>query len=273
MQKAGKGRYLGVVHTSRALTNFVLVESEYAADQELSWHSHDTAFISIGLEGSYVERCGSSSLYCDVGQVIFHTAGELHSNRFFERGARSMNLEILPHFADRLRQYGMDTRTRLTLCGHHFVELGRRLQAEALRYDAVSELAIEALGMEVLTLMVRTRALEERSRKSNWVELVRAHLDERYRENLTLKEIAEEAQVHPVHLARAFRKRYECSIGDYVRRRRVAAACREISTSDAPMAEIAAQNGFSDQSHLCRAVKEHMGISPIQLRRSGTRRG
>ena len=76
MQTADNGRYLGMVLTSRMLTNFVLVESEYAAGQELSWHSHDRAFISIALEGSYLERCGSSSSYCDVGQVILHTAGE-----------------------------------------------------------------------------------------------------------------------------------------------------------------------------------------------------
>ena len=268
MQKAVGSRYLGRVLTSRALTNFVLVESEYAAGQSLSWHSHERAFISIALKGSYLERCGSSDLYCDVGQVIFHTAGELHSNHFFEQGGSSLNLEILPHFAKRLFDYGVDTGTRITLRGEHYVQVGRKLQAEASKFDSVAELAIEGLAMEVLAEMVRNRALEARPRKSNWLDGVRTCLNERYCESLTLKDLAEAAQVHPVHLARAFRKRFGCSIGYYVRRLRIASACDEITNSDLPIAEIAGRNGFSDQSHLSRTIKHHTGTSPGQLRRN-----
>ena len=121
--------------------------------------------------------------------------------------------------------------------------------------------------MEVLAAMVRNDALQIKPRRSDWLKAVCACLNERYREALTLKELAEEAQVHPVHLARSFQKRYQCSIGEFVRRLRVAAACDEITDSDLPLAEIAARNGFSDQSHLCRAVKEKTGLSPRQLRR------
>lgn len=266
MEKAYEARYLGRVLTSRALTNFAIVESQYAAGQNLSPHSHERAFISIALQGSYLERCGSSTLYCSAGQVIFHTAGEFHSNHFFEDGGRSLNLEILPHFAARLRDYGVDTRTRITPFGRHYMQLGLKLHKEASRYDSVSELAIEGLAMEVLAEMLRDRTKPKLGRP-DWLERVKALLHERYRESIALKDLAEYAHVHPVHVARAFRKRYECCIGDYVRRLRVESACRELAASDMPIAEIAGRNGFSDQSHLCRTVKEYTGMSPRQLRR------
>jgi AraC-like DNA-binding protein len=38
--------------------------------------------------------------------------------------------------------------------------------------------------------------------------------------------------------------------------------------SGAKVAEIAAQTAFSDQSHLCRVLKEHTQISPLELRRA-----
>jgi AraC-like DNA-binding protein len=91
-------------------------------------------------------------------------------------------------------------------------------------------------------------------------------LHERYRESITLQELAADSQVHPVHLARAFRKRYGCSVGDYVRRLRVAGASMEITGSQMSIAEIASRNGFSDQSHLCRVMREYTGRSPRQLR-------
>ncbi len=266
MQTASKGRYLGRVLTSRALSNFVLVESEYTAGQNLLLHSHERAFISIALQGSYLEQCGSSNLYCDVGQVIFHTAGERHSNHFFESGGRSLNLEILPHFAERLRNYGVDTAARITLRSRHYMQLGLKLQAEAFRYDSVSELAIESLAMEILSEMIRSQASKTKPLKEKWLERVNMLLHDRYRESVSLKEIAEYARVHPVHLARAFRQRYECTIGEYVRRLRVASAMREITGSDLSIAEIANRNGFADQSHLCRMIRQHTGRSPRQLR-------
>src|SRR5437868_15471110 len=109
--------YLGTVSVRRKLTNFTLAESLYSAGQTLSWHSHDRAFVSIALQGSYTEQWSSSTLYCHVGQVIFHVAGEEHCNRFFGQGGRSLNLEIMPHLLQRLREIGMKTDRRVTLSG------------------------------------------------------------------------------------------------------------------------------------------------------------
>ena len=52
-------------------------------------------------------------------------------------------------------------------------------------------------------------------RDSEWLKKVREILHDRYREPVALRNLAEEAGVHPVHLARAFRKQYGCCIGDF----------------------------------------------------------
>ncbi len=265
MQQVSTGHYLGKMTASRVLSNFVVVESKYSAGQELKWHSHERSYISIVLQGSYMERCGSSSLHCGVGQVILHAADEVHSDEFFEEG-HCLNLEIQPHFADRLRQYGIDSGTRLAMSSRRYMRLGLTLRSEAVRCDTASELVIEGLAMEVIAQLIRIRAIDANQRKEHWLELVNEMLHERYRESITLKELADASQVHPVHLARAFRKRYGCSVGDYVRRLRVAGASSEIVDSDMSIAEIASRNGFSDQSHLCRMMREFTGKSPRQLR-------
>lgn len=271
MDSTGGERYLGKVSTQRKLTNFALAESSYSAGQTLSWHSHERAFISIALQGSYTEQWSSSTLYCRVGQVIFHVPGEEHCNRFFGQGARSLNLEIMPAFLERLKDLGMRTDLRVAFCSSRFAQLGLRMYAEACRDDPASEFIIEGLAMELLGELLRRQNDGPVIPIPDWLELVRNIIHDRYREPLTLRELAGEAKVHPVHLARTFRKRYGACIGDYLRQMRVAGACRDLANSDMGMAEIAGKNGFADQSHLCRVVKQYTGVSPRRHRRSPVR--
>jgi AraC family transcriptional regulator len=265
MEQVSSGGYLGTMISCRTLSNFKIVESKYSAGQDLKSHAHERAYISIVLRGSYTERCGASSLACNTGQVIFHTAGEVHSNHFSEDGY-CINLEMLPHFVERLRQYGIDTETRIAMAGRRHMRLGFTLQSESAQCDSASELAIEGLAMEMIAQLIRSRAGESIQPKQDWLNRVHESIHDRYRESITLKELADYSQVHPVHLARTFRKHYGCSIGEYVRRLRVAAASSDIAGSEMSIAEIASRNGFSDQSHLCRLMKEFTGKSPRQLR-------
>jgi AraC family transcriptional regulator len=72
--------------------------------------------------------------------------------------------------------------------------------------------------------------------------------------------------VHPVHLAREFRRFEHCTIGEYVRRLRIEQACRRLTHSTDPIAAIAAEAGFADQSHFARTFKRVVGMSPVQFR-------
>jgi AraC-like DNA-binding protein len=72
-----------------------------------------------------------------------------------------------------------------------------------------------------------------------------------------------------MYLAKTFRRYFGCSIGEHLRDLRVQHACRLLATSDRPFAEIAVDAGFCDQSHLCRAVRRHTGLTPGALRRRG----
>ena len=95
-------------------------------------------------------------------------------------------------------------------------------------------------------------------------DYIRAHFAER----LALETVAGEVGVHPAHLAREFRRTYGCSIGQAVRRLRVDAACRALSTSNLSLASIAAAAGFADQSHFTRVFRSLTGITPLDYRRS-----
>jgi AraC family transcriptional regulator len=67
-----------------------------------------------------------------------------------------------------------------------------------------------------------------------------------------------------MHLAATFRRHYGCSLGEYLRRRRVATARELLTNPDLPLTEIAFAAGFSDQSHLTRTFKRFTGMTPLQ---------
>jgi AraC family transcriptional regulator len=133
--------------------------------------------------------------------------------------------------------------------------------------DPLSALSAEGLGIELLSETLRPLFQTQSRTEPDWLRTVHEILHDRYREPLTLNELAGAVGVHPVHLARAFRKRYDCCIGDLIRRLRTEAACHELLHSDASLAEIAARTGFTDQSHLCRILKRHTGVSPGRYRK------
>jgi AraC family transcriptional regulator len=87
-----------------------------------------------------------------------------------------------------------------------------------------------------------------------------------YLTQISLAELGDLAGLHPVHVARVFRRLERCSIGDYIRRLRVEHARRALVGTRRPIAEIALEAGFSDQSHLTRLMKRSLGITPAALR-------
>jgi AraC family transcriptional regulator len=81
-----------------------------------------------------------------------------------------------------------------------------------------------------------------------------------------LSELASEVGVNAAHLARVFRARYGTSVGEYGRRLRLDWAAGEIARDDRPIAEIATEAGFADQSHFTRLFRRHVGTTPARFR-------
>jgi AraC family transcriptional regulator len=82
----------------------------------------------------------------------------------------------------------------------------------------------------------------------------------------SLGALAARLDVHRVHLARAFRDHYGETVGDQLRRVRLLRAVRLLRESEAPLSRVAADAGFADQSHMTRALRSALGVTPGQAR-------
>jgi AraC family transcriptional regulator len=105
-----------------------------------------------------------------------------------------------------------------------------------------------------------------RPRPGRWLQEAYELLQERFRETPTAAEIAAQVGVHPSHLARCFRAYYRESLGGCVRRLRLEWAAGELVRSDVPLAFLANEAGFVDQSHFTRSFKSRFGMTPARYR-------
>ena len=88
----------------------------------------------------------------------------------------------------------------------------------------------------------------------------------RFREPITLPQIAAAAQLSPYYFIRQFRAVYGCSPGKYIQRRRCTVAVELLRESTWTMAMIAEHTGLGTRSSLCRRIKAEFGVEPRTLR-------
>ena len=135
--------------------------------------------------------------------------------------------------------------------------------------DGAAPLAIEGLLLELLATTTRQGGANGETRgRPSWILRARDLLHADLSHRRTLADLAAEVGVHPVTLARGFRRSFGCSVGEYVRRLRIERAAVHLSSSDEPLAAIALAAGFSDQSHFSNLFRRGTGMSPSAYRRA-----
>lgn len=98
---------------------------------------------------------------------------------------------------------------------------------------------------------------------------VKFYLDAKYTEKLRIDELAARFGVHPNHLSRAFRERYDVSPKQYLQTLKLEKAALMLGTTDTPVALIAESLGFDDQHAFSKLFKKYWGVSPMEYRKTG----
>lgn len=245
----------------------LLKEGIYEANTKLSVHFHERPNFCLVLKGGCTERLGNQTVDFKPLTLGFLAPGDEHSLQTNRAPIRCFGIEPSPTLIERLRECSLEIKTSIYTRGGLAVDLLMKIYREFYLGDDASFLAIEGLLLELLVEAARRRSLlTEEKRPSLWLKQAEELLRASFSSPLQLPAIANAVNVHPVHLAREFRRHFKCTIGEYVRRLRVDFAQRELSHGSAPLVAIALSAGFSDQSHLTREFKRITGFTPLQYR-------
>lgn len=230
------------------------------AGLRLPAHAHEPATLNVVLDGEYREAIERGALRSHgPATLIAKPAGAVHSNHLGSGAVECLVIEL----AD-------DAVAGVAI--HRSVGVARyggRLRAELVRRDDFTHLDAESLVLELLADLAR--APEQRpDRGARWLTRARDLLHDEPGPT-SLGTLARRIGLHPVYVARGFRSRYGCSVGEYARSLRVERARRLLHHTRLSLSEIAARAGYSDQSHLTRDFRRAFDHSPGAYRRLARR--
>lgn len=261
--KLPRGRFFGRAEVPREIGELVLVESHHAAGSRLPRHSHEHAYFCLNLGGDYTESYGRRRRECHEGMLVFHPPGECHAEEHHSVVA-SLNVELDGEWLRRIAELVAPLDQPAEFRGDEIAAAGVQLLRELRRDDRDSALAIEGLTFEILAASARRERTVDR-RAPRWLRDACDLLDA-LADGVSLRAMAAQAGVHPVHFAATFRRFLGCSLGEYQRRRRFEYARERLADRTTTLAQIAADVGFADQSHLTRTFKRFSGMTPSEYR-------
>lgn len=133
-----------------------------------------------------------------------------------------------------------------------------------------SRLLARAAGLEIMAELYRLGGAPLTTAKGGlapWaqrrcLEFMRARLSE----DISLDELAAEAQLSPFHFARMFKQSVGVPPRVYLTRLRMEQACELLETTDLPITEIAQEVGYSSNQVLARLFVKHRHMSPTDYR-------
>ncbi len=256
---------------TRDVSGFQMMEGLYYANTKVPTHSHDQAVFCIALKGRCSEVYGSEVRDYQPLTVQFLPPNETHSLEISSLEVQAFSVEVAPQWFDRTREYSLLLDKSVHSRGGLLSRLFMALYKEFRQMDDASPLAVEGLALEMLAEVSRCQIKVSDCKPPRWLAQALDLLREQFSEHLTVAQIATSVGVHPVHLARGFRRFRRCSIGEHIRHLRIEHACHELCASDTPLAAIASAAGFSDQSHFCRTFKRFMEMTPARYRRTFSR--
>lgn len=236
-------------------------EAAYDPWSQLPEHGHAAPFFTYVLRGSFVERAGRHVRQCSRGTVIFHDH-ESHTNEGGGAGTASFNVELDPEVWRELTEgIGFGTSLVGRVLGGNIEWIALRAWHEFHEADTSHTLAVEE-AIVLLCDAARRDAYRDVFEPHQRLDRCLSYLDAHPMEFHRLASVARLAGVHPMHLAKLFRRRFGYSMGEYLRRRRIAWACGELARGKETITTIAQNAGFADHPHFTRTFVRVTGCTP-----------
>jgi len=93
------------------------------------------------------------------------------------------------------------------------------------------------------------------------------YMEDMYNRNISLDELAKEANISKYHYLRSFKKLFNVTPCEYLSNIRITRAKNLLAETSSPVSEISFQLGFENTSHFSVNFKKITGYSPLRFRR------
>jgi len=221
-------------------------------------HYHANLHVNFVLQGGVLDKRKTWETERAAGELMFFHAGEPHETIIELFPTKSINLVIEHKFL----QDNLATEAAVNSAvdrnpNAKFIML--KIYKELISEDVFSDCSIKML---LLNLIHANPETDSKSSSPGWIKTVAEITRDNWNESLTLKDLSEAAGVHPITISKHFPKYFSCTFGEYMRRLKIEKSLYFLKASSFSLIEIAAECGFSDQSHFIRTFKGLTGFLP-----------
>lgn len=241
-------------------------------ERQVPRHRHEAPHFILVTRGMYATEARNQKGLCAPGTLIFNPGATIHRDCFRSKKGKFLSISPGPS-ASPLLDRASPVPLIIEGAGIRLLDdrlIGDRIVRELRLGAQLSNQVLEGLGLELIGHLA---TIEERTASRfapSWLLQAREMIEDCCERDVSIAELAVSSGVHPVYLARAHRRYFRCSPGEYLRRCRLLRVRGLLSGTDLPLAEIALQCGFSDQSQMTRSFTSSFGIPPGRYRRLHT---
>ena len=259
------GEFYSPVRARLSAGDVVLSQLCQPVARSVPRHEHELAYVTIVLNGDYLEGDRSNLDELPPFTAVFNPVGARHSTVIGPRGAALFTIEFRTG-----NMRALDLRLPVQTTFDHgagaMLWPGLRLFS-AFKTHAADSLMLESHVFELLGAIAKLDRSAEKT-PPRWLMRVKDRLHAEFSHRPRMRDLAREAGVHPVHLARAFRRFEKRTPGEYQQHLQLRAACELLKNPEWPLAEIAAECGFADQSHFTRVFRRIAATTPSRFRQA-----
>jgi len=235
-----------------------ITKATYGDDAYFPDHFHDRTAISFVLEGNINETVNNVDTLGGIANVIIKPAKTIHRDVYANCCSiiciyLNNQSELNSSAQDVFKDWGWIQ----SVDNYYFLEkiLQSKNEKEQLK------------GLEDFANYYRDKKSQINFKTPpEWLNELKRILDTSYNESLKSAELAKEFNIHPVYMARVFNAYYGQSIKSYINVLKTNGAMASMLNEEVKLAQVAYENGYSDQSHLNRKFKNFTGLTPNQFK-------
>lgn len=250
-----------------------ITETQFSQEWNSTLHTHNCSelFFVTGGQGSFCVR--NQEFPTALNDVIVVNAKVPHA----EQSQSDAPLSYIVLGVEHLETTGdiggctvlhlQERYSRFAACLQLMLQEAR---GEADGWEAVCQNLLEIM-LRWLTrhddVSFNATSAAEGSKASRECELVRRYIDNHFKENLRLDELAAVAHINKYYLSHAFQKQFGTSPISYLISRRIQESRYLLTDTDHSLSQIAHILGFSSLSYFSQSFRRLEGVSPMEYRR------
>jgi AraC-like DNA-binding protein len=218
---------------------------------DMTPHDHDFLTVSLLLSGKLIENADMESKIVYPGNVLIKPPALRHGNLFLQD---SMILSIKIYDID---YYKFNYENWMII-----------QQNSLLKYflNVINSADIKN-NLELLNDMIKICSKTEHCIKKvpKKMELVKQLIETNFLESISISKLANEFNIHPVHLGRSFKSCFGIDIKSYQHQLRIHYCLSNLILKKQNLTQLAYEAGYSDQSHFTREFKKSTDMTPKKI--------